>query len=76
MAKGFNQEEGIDFKEVYSPVVKHNSIRVLLAIAAKRNWELKQLDIKTTFLNGDLEETIYMAQPKGFEVKGSEKKYA
>ena len=61
VAKGFNQVEGIDFNEVFSPVVKHNSIRVLLEVAAKKNWELEQLDAKTTFLNGDLEETIYMA---------------
>ena len=74
VAKGFNQQEGIDFNEVYSPVVKHNSIRVLLAVVAKRDWELEQLDVKTAFLNGELEETIYMAQPLGFEVHGSEHK--
>lgn len=74
MAKGFIQEEGVDFNEVFSPVVKHSSIRVLLAVAAKRNWELEQLDVKTTFLNGDLEKTIYVAQPQGFEVPRSEQK--
>lgn len=62
VANGFNQEEGIDFNEVYSPVVKLNSIRVLLEIAAKRDSELEELDVKTTLPNGDLEETIYMVQ--------------
>lgn len=50
VAKGFNQEEGIDFNEVFSSVVKHNPIRVLLAVVAKRNWELEQLDVKTNSL--------------------------
>lgn len=58
----------------FPPVLKHNSIRVLMAVAARKDWELEQLDVKTAFLNGDLEETIYMAQPQGFEVPGSEQK--
>ena len=69
VAKGFNQEEEIDFNEVFSAVVKHNSIRILLAIAARKDWKLEQLDVKTAFLNGDLEEIIYMSQPQGFEVR-------
>lgn len=74
VARGFTQEEGVDFNEVFSPVVKHTSIRMLLAIIAPRDWFLEQLDVKIAFLNGELEETIYMAQPKGFEVPGSEDK--
>lgn len=74
VAKGYNQKEGIDFNEVFSPVVKHSSIRILLAVVVHRGWELHQMDVKTTFLHGELEETIVMVQPEGFEVKGSEDK--
>ena len=66
VAKGFIQEQGLDSDEVFSPVVKHASIRILLAIVARRDWELEQLDVKTAFLHGDLKETIYMMLPEGF----------
>ncbi|KAK9939286.1 hypothetical protein M0R45_015986 [Rubus argutus] len=59
--------ESIDYHEVFSPVVKHSSIHILLAIVAYFDLELEQLDVQTTFLNGDLEEKIYMKQPEGFE---------
>ena len=59
---------------MFSPVVKHASIRILLPIVAQRNWHLDQLDVKTTFLHGDLEETIYMDQPEEFVVFGSKDK--
>ena len=55
MAKGFSQKEGIDYNEVFSPVVKHKSIRVLLAMVSVFNLELDQLDVKTAFLHGNLE---------------------
>jgi Reverse transcriptase (RNA-dependent DNA polymerase) len=71
VAKGYQQVEGVDFDEVYAPVSKHATLRTLLAIAAKENLELHQLDIKTAFLNGELEETIYMAQPPGYEEGGA-----
>lgn len=60
VARGFTQEEGVDYNEVFAPVVKHASIRILLAVVNQRNWELQQLDVKTAFLHGDLEESIYM----------------
>ncbi|KAI3472951.1 hypothetical protein Pfo_029197 [Paulownia fortunei] len=72
VAKGYAQKKGIDYNEVFSPVVKHSSIRILLALAAQLNLELAQLDIKTAFLHGDLEEEIYMTQPEGFKVAGKE----
>ena len=60
MAKGYAQKEGIDYNEVFSPVVKHYSIRILLALVAQMNIELVQLDVKIVFFHGDLEEEIYM----------------
>ncbi|KAH9684519.1 Integrase catalytic domain-containing protein [Citrus sinensis] len=72
VAKGFAQKEGIDYNEVFSPVVKHTSIRILLALVAEYELELVQLDVKTAFLHGDLEEEIYMIQPCGFRVAGEE----
>ena len=66
VAKGYSQKEGVDYDEIFSPVVKHTSIRMLLALVAQFNIELEQLDVKTAFLHGDLEETIYMEQPEGF----------
>ena len=74
VARGFTQEHDINYKEVFSPVVKHTSIRILLAIVPRKDWELEQLDVKTGFLHGDLKETIYMAQPKGFIKPGDEGK--
>ncbi|KAH9669160.1 Integrase catalytic domain-containing protein [Citrus sinensis] len=62
VAKGFAQKEGIDYNEVFSPIVKHTSIHILLALVAKYELELAQLDVKTMFLHGDLEEEIYMTQ--------------
>ena len=73
VAKGYAQKEGIDYNEVFSPVVKHSSIRILLALVAQLDLELVQLDVKTAFLHGDLEEEIYMTQPEGFKVAGKEK---
>ena len=72
MAKGYSQVQGIDFNEVFSPVVKHTSIRILLSLVATKDLELEQLDVKTAFLHGDLDEQIYMHQPEGFVVPGKE----
>jgi hypothetical protein len=70
VAKGYSQVEGIDFGEIFSPVAKLTSIRFLLSIAVTFDLEVEQMDVKTTFLHGDLEEEIYMKQPEGFVVKG------
>lgn len=72
VAKGYAQTEGIDYNEVFSPVVKHSFIRIVLALVAQLDLELVQLDVKTAFLHGDLEEEIYMTQPEGFKVVGKE----
>ncbi|RVW60778.1 Retrovirus-related Pol polyprotein from transposon TNT 1-94 [Vitis vinifera] len=66
VAKGFSQKEGVDHNEIFSPVVKHSSIRLLLAFVAHEDLELDQLDVKITFLHGKLDELIYMQPPEGF----------
>ena len=70
--KGFAQKKGIDFDEIFSPVVKMTSIMNILSLVAVEDLHLENLDVKTTFLHGDLEEEIYMQQPQGYEVKGKE----
>lgn len=60
VVKGFSQKEGVDYNEIFSPVVRHTSIRVLLALVANQDMELEQLDVKITFLHGELEEDILM----------------
>lgn len=70
VVKGFSQKKGIDFDEIFSPVVKMTSIHTVLRLAASLNLENEQMDVKIAFLHGDLEEEIYMKQPEGFKVKG------
>ena len=72
--KGYNQTEGLDYSDTYSPVTRINSIRMVLAIATLRNLEIHQMDVKTTILNGELDEEIYMEKPEGFSALGQEKK--
>ena len=72
MAKGYSQQEGIDFKETLSPVFTKDSLRIIMAIVAHFDLELNHMDVRTTFLNGDLVEDVYMSQPTGFEEVGKE----
>jgi hypothetical protein len=69
VAKGFTQREGIDYNETFSPVSCKDSFRIIMALVAHYDLELHQMDVRTAFLNGDLEENVYMAQPKGFVIK-------
>ena len=72
VAKGYLQQPGIDFTETFAPVVRFSSLRAILAIAAAADYEIHQMDVKTAFLNGDLEDTIYMQQPDGHNAGGSQ----
>ena len=72
IAKGFTQKSGIDYKETFSPVSRKDSLRIIMALVAHYDLELHQMDVKTAFLNGDLEEDVYMNQPECFLVKGKE----
>ena len=67
VARGFSQVEGVDYTETFAPVVKFTSVRVLLSIVSSQNLILHQMDVITAFLNGDLEEDVYMEQPLGYE---------
>jgi hypothetical protein len=66
VAKGFTQKEGIDYTETFSPVSKKDSLHVIMALVAHFDLELQKMDVKMAFLNGDLEEEVYMKQPEGF----------
>ncbi|CAH9083075.1 unnamed protein product [Cuscuta europaea] len=66
VAKGYNQQEGIDYDETFAPVARIEAIRLFLAYAAHKNFTVFQMDVKTAFLNGVLEEEVYVAQPEGF----------
>ena len=72
VAKGFQQVEGRDYNEIFSPVARMSTIRTLIALATAYNLELDQMDVVTAFLNGDVEEHIYMRQPTGYEIEGKE----
>ena len=71
VAKGYSQKPGVDFAETFAPVARMETIRAVLAIAAQKELEVFQLDVKSAFLNGVLEEEVYVEQPQGFVIKGT-----
>ena len=74
VAKGYKQRAGIDYDEVFAPVARLETIRLIISIAAQMKWNIYQMDVKSAFLNGFLEEEVYLEQPMGYEVKGHENK--
>lgn len=72
--KGYAQVFGVDFSETFAPVARLDTIRMLLALAAQKGWKVYHLDVKSAFLNGYLQEEIFVEQPEGFHVKGHEEK--
>ena len=74
VAKGYVQRQGIDYDEVFAPVARLESVRLLFALAAGEGWPIHHMDVKSAFLNGELRENVYVAQPSGFVVTGKEQK--
>jgi hypothetical protein len=68
VARGFSQKEGVDYMETFALVSMYTSIRVVISLASVMGWKIHQIDVKTTFLNGVIEEEVYIEQPQGFEV--------
>ncbi|KAL0539376.1 hypothetical protein IC582_023587 [Cucumis melo] len=74
VAKGYAQQHGIDFKEIFSPVARFETVKIVLALAAQQQWSIYQFDVKSAFLNGELQEEVYVERPEGFVKKDSEEK--
>jgi hypothetical protein len=68
VARGFSQIEGVDSNETFAPVARYTSIRSIIALASSMGWKLHQMDVKTVFLNGEIEEEVYIEKLEGFVV--------
>ncbi|KAC9923458.1 hypothetical protein E3N88_45065 [Mikania micrantha] len=74
VAKGYVQQHGVDYGEVFAPVARIETVRLILAVAAQNGWWVHHMDVKSAFLHGDLKELVYVTQPEGFVKKGAEQK--
>jgi len=74
VARGFLQKEGFDYKELFSPIARHETIKLVIVVATSKGWPLYHLDVKSAFLNGTLEETVYVTQPPGFIIDEQNRK--
>ena len=74
VAKGYSQRVGIDYDEVFAPVAQLENVRLIISLAAQNNWRIHQMDVKSTFLNGVLEEEVYIEQSQGYKAKGKKDK--
>ena len=72
VARGFSQVEGVDYDETFAPIARYTSIGSIISIATEMGWQIHQMDVKTAFLNGIIQEEVYIEQPQGFEVHGKE----
>ena len=72
VARGFSQKEGIDYEETFAPIARYTSIKSVLSLAVVMKWKIHQMDVKTAFLNGVVEEEVYVEQPLGFEAHDRE----
>lgn len=70
VAKGYSQTQGIDYDKTFAPVSKMTTLGAVIALAAQNNWTVYQMDVKGAFLNGDLQEEVYMEQPPGYVAQG------
>ena len=74
VAKGYAQQHGVDYTEVFAPVARIDIVRMIVALAVQKSWLIYQLDVKSAFLYGELSEDLFVEQPKGYEQKGNEHK--
>ena len=72
VAKGYPQKQGIDYSEVFAPVARLDTVRMVIATATQKGWKIFQLDVKSAFLHGQLSEQVFVDQPRGYEKKGNE----
>ena len=74
VAKGFEQREGYDYGEIFFPIARMETVRLIIALAAQRQWKIHQMDVNSAFLNGPLDEEVYVKKPSGFIQSGKEEK--